>query len=224
MGRKLVEEEDGMNLKKKKNCLCCWAKTRFSSSLVVSASHIFKNGNTQEFTWGTACSVREGERERWQQKRAGVGWTEDERSECEAQEPLCCRRPAGAAWHLPSEWKTLVREQWGGIRRTSFTLMRKISHQPLARRHLKARQEKALRLKRSHASERLRTVATFDVAVNSSTVVQLWCSWSSSESIYMICEKWKNDNEMSGSLYEPSSGEMSSKTTCYLYWAVSLQY
>lgn len=94
----------------------CRTKTRFPSSLMVSASFIFKREETRLRTWGTVCAVRE--RERRQQKRAGARFTVDERSACSPWSSRASSLAAAVTLQLqvdtiPLKGKTLIREEWG---------------------------------------------------------------------------------------------------------------
>lgn len=93
----------------------CRTKTRFSSSLMVSASFIFKRENTRLRTWGTVCAVRErddSEREQeWDSRRMSG-------SACSPWSSRASSLAAAVTLQLqvdsiPLKGKTLIREQWG---------------------------------------------------------------------------------------------------------------
>lgn len=127
----------------------CRTKTRFPSSLMVSASFIFKRDKTRLRTWGTVCAVRERDdskrEQEWDSRRMSGA-----RVLREAQEPLRWLRLSPYSCKLtPSLSKAKHSLEKSGGRRGRrggsfyffflmpiFTLMLKISHHPLATHHL----------------------------------------------------------------------------------------
>lgn len=106
-----------LTLKTSTLSLCC-TKTRFSSSLMVSASFIFKSKNTRPRTWGRVRAVRERERDdskreqEWDSRR--MRGARASSAKLKSLFAGCGCQPTAAGWHPPLKGKTLIREQWGG--------------------------------------------------------------------------------------------------------------